>query len=388
TADVMVVNRDETGKIAQSLRAMLEKLRRLLGEIINASENVASSAIQISASSEQIAKRAESESVATEQTSSIMMELVAQIGQLANNAESLSISAQNTAAAILQMNRRLVLTADNGDQLLHSLNETSTMLLQMTENIRGVATRVRMVEEVSKRSVADVRSGSKELAGAINAIGKRTKSIGKIIKTIEDIADQTNLLALNAAIEAARAGQGAEGFAVVADEVRKLAERSVNATQEISGVIEDIQEQTADAIKLSEQVLTGIVSSVDETSQLVAETVGATEKQAVDTKLMMATSTSMSSLIEQIAAITKENAKGAEEISKATNNVSSFVQEINCATREQQSAIEMAMKAVSSLASVSKHNLSSVEEVVESTRGLAKESAMLKNLVEVFRLPL
>ncbi|OLN25718.1 methyl-accepting chemotaxis protein [Desulfovibrio sp. DV] len=91
-------------------------------------------------------------------------------------------------------------------------------------------------------AIARVNILARELGQGMDTLGSEAREIGAIITVISDIADQTNLLALNAAIEAARAGEAGRGFAVVADEVRKLAEKTMNATNDVTRAVTAIQQ--------------------------------------------------------------------------------------------------------------------------------------------------
>ena len=155
------------------------------------------------------------------------------------------------------------------------------------------------------------------------------------------MADQTNLLALNAAIEAARAGEQGRSFAVVADEVRKLAERTTRATAEITGMIKDIQRDTADAVKSMEEGTLEVNSGRE-----LADKAGDSLNE------ILTMSQRVNSMIQQIATAAEEQSAAAEQISRNVDQIANVTQETAKGASESAFASEDLNKQAENLTQI------------------------------------
>lgn len=236
-----------------------------------------------------------------------------------------------------------------------NIEETTIAVLGIAESIGNVSKSAAESAQVAKRSLAaaekgavavrdssvgmnEIRTHIQETAKRIKRLGENSQEIGEIVGLISDLTEMTNVLALNAAIQAASAGDAGRGFTVVAQEVQRLAERSAEATKQISMLVKTTQSDTQEVVaamekstfevveggKLSDatgQALEEIEQVTNNLAQLIAGISDATHAQAQAADQVVRN-------MEEILQITRQTTNGTTQTTASIKQISGFVAEL------------------------------------------------------------
>jgi len=276
SAASMVASADEIGAVVAGFATMQANLRKTINQINQSAGQIASASTQLGTSAATIARNANTAAEQSSGAAASTEQMAATAGSIAENCD-VATQAANAAT--------------------EAANTSAYVSMESINSINAIAERVKASSE------------------CIGRLGERSDQIGAIVSTIKDIAAQTNLLALNAAIEAARAGEMGRGFAVVADEVRKLAERTTQATQQISEMIKLIQSETQEAVASMEMGVHEVETGVEE---------GARSSESICEILSQITE--LSNDISQIAVAAQQQKSATGEISTNVQQISAMVQ--------------------------------------------------------------
>ena len=299
TVDIKTKGNDEITVMGQSMKDFAASMRKMINDIVNASETLQGQAESSSTVSGGLYEASLTQSKTIDNLNETVDQLSASVQEIAENATSLAMVVSETKDSSMEAEQKM--------------NETVTVAESGKSDMEKVGEAMNVIQ-----------SSINSLQESIDEVGTASSEINNIVSMIGEIADETNLLALNASIEAARAGDAGRGFSVVASEIGGLADDSNKSVQKIQGLIDQVTSLVAETVEKAKQSVDEISSSSELVNQAVNtfDTIYDNIINANQVVNNMASSMSqVESVATNVAAITEEQAASAEVISGNAGNI-------------------------------------------------------------------
>lgn len=284
-----------SGKLANTVQSIIERLNESSQKVASASTESAASATELS-------------EAATEQAASL----------------------QETMASVEEISAMVNQNADSASKAKSAVESNAKSSNEGTQSVEQMMVAIQEIKKTNDDILGQMESSNKEFGEIVKIISE----IGDKTKVINDIVFQTKLLSFNASVEAARAGEHGKGFAVVAEEVGNLAQMSGNAAKEIGGML-------SESIKRVNDIVEQTTAKVDQLVEVGKDKISmgqATAEQCQSAlKKIAENAKTVATMVTEIAHASQEQSQGIQEINKAISQLDQVTQQ-NSAVSQQSSA--------------------------------------------------